>query len=233
MFNVIVNMYKGTKSCIMYKDSKSDYFPCSNGVRRGENLSLFLFALYINDLESFLEGCYVEGLKSISDELESHLNLYIKLFAILYADDTVLPSQSANDLQKQLNSMSEYCNFWKLRVNIEKSKVMIFSRGQLPKVMNFLYNGKQLEIVKDFNYLGVVLTRTGNFKKAKQCQIDKATKAFYEVLKLGRVHNLSISCQLDLFDKMVKPTLLFGCEVWGCGNNEMLERVQLNFVNYF
>jgi hypothetical protein len=62
--------------------------------------------------------------------------------------------------------MSEYCNFWKLGVNIEKSKVMIFSRGQFPRVMNFLHNGKQLEIVNDFNYLGVVLTRTGNFKKA-------------------------------------------------------------------
>jgi hypothetical protein len=179
------------------------------------NVFPFLFALYINDLESFLEGCYVEGLRSISDELESHLNLYIKLFAILYADDTVLLSESANDLQKQLDSMSEYCNLWKLRVNIEKSKVMVFSRGQLPKVMIFLYNRKQLEIVKDFNYLGVVLTRTGNLKKAKQCQIDKATKALYEVLKLGRVHNLSISCLLDLFDKMVKPILLYGCESGG------------------
>ena len=37
MLNVIVNMYKGTNSCIMNKDSKSDYFPCSNGVRQGEN----------------------------------------------------------------------------------------------------------------------------------------------------------------------------------------------------
>jgi hypothetical protein len=69
-----------------------DYFPGSNGVRQGENR-------YINDLESFLEGCYVEGLKSISDE--SHLNLYIKLVAISYADDTVLLSESANDLHKQ------------------------------------------------------------------------------------------------------------------------------------
>jgi hypothetical protein len=111
--------------------------------------------------------------------------------------------------------MSEYCNLWKLRVNIETSKVMVFSRGQLPRVMIFLYNGKQLEIVKDFNYLGVVLTRTGNLKKAKQCQIDKATKALYEVLKLGRVHNLSISCLLDLFDKMVKPILLYGCASGG------------------
>jgi hypothetical protein len=28
----------------------------------------------------------------------------------------------------------------------------------------------------------------------------------YEVLKLGRIHSLSINCQLDLFDKMVKLT---------------------------
>ena len=158
-----------------------------------------------------------------------NFNLCIKLYAILYADDTVLLSESANDLQKQLDSMSKYSNVWKLRVNIERSKVMIFSRGQLPRVMNFLYNGKQLEIVNDFKYLGVVLTRTGNFKKAKQCQTDKATKALYEVLKLGRVHNLSISCQLDLFDKMVKPILLYGCEVWGYGYNEILERVHLTF----
>jgi hypothetical protein len=47
-FNVIniVNMYEGTKSCIMYKDSKSDYFPCSNGVRQGQNLQSFPFFLH-------------------------------------------------------------------------------------------------------------------------------------------------------------------------------------------
>jgi len=35
-----------------------------------------------------------------------------------------------------------------------------------------------------------------------------------EVLKKGRVHNLSIKCQYDLFDKMVNPILLYGCEIW-------------------
>jgi hypothetical protein len=31
-----------------------------------------------------------------------------------------------------------------------------------------------------FNYLDVVLIHTGNFKKAKQCQIDEAIKALYD-----------------------------------------------------
>jgi hypothetical protein len=38
---------------------------------------------------------------------------------------------------------------------------------------------------------------------AKKSIADKGIKAMYEVLKLGRLHNLTIPCQLDLFDKMV------------------------------
>jgi hypothetical protein len=52
----------------------------------------------------------------------------------------------------------------------------------------------------------------------------------YEVLKLGRIHSLSINYQLDLFDKMVKPTLLYGCEIWGLGNIEIIERVHIHCI---
>ena len=59
--------------------------------------------------------------------------------------------------------------------------------------------------------------------------LHKGTQLMYEVLKLGRIHSLSINCQLDLFDKMVKPTLLYGCEIWGLGNIEIIERVHIQF----
>ena len=35
--------------------------------------------------------------------------------------------------------------------------------------------------------------------------------------------------QIDLFNQMIKPILLYGCEIWGFGNLEIIERVQLNF----
>jgi hypothetical protein len=35
--NVIQNIYRDIKSNITYINSKSDYFPCDNGVRKGEN----------------------------------------------------------------------------------------------------------------------------------------------------------------------------------------------------
>jgi hypothetical protein len=49
MYDVIFNMYCNIKSCIVFNKCKSDYFACDNGVRQGENLSLFLFSLFLNE----------------------------------------------------------------------------------------------------------------------------------------------------------------------------------------
>ena len=46
---------------------------------------------------------------------------------------------------------------------------------------------------------------------------------------LCRQFNLPIECQLDLFDKIVKPILLYGSEVWGFRNCGILEKVHLKF----
>jgi hypothetical protein len=39
--------------------------------------------------ETFLEAKNVTGLESISGDLENQLNIYLKLFIILYADDII------------------------------------------------------------------------------------------------------------------------------------------------
>jgi hypothetical protein len=48
----------------------------------------FLFSLYLNDLETFLENNNVTGLKTLSDELEQELGYYTKLYVIMNANDT-------------------------------------------------------------------------------------------------------------------------------------------------
>jgi hypothetical protein len=97
-----------------------------------------------------------------------------------------------------------------------------FTNGRLPQNLQFTYSNSEIEIVKEFNYLGLLLTKTGNFKRAIKTLADKGTKAMYEILKRGKFHNLSISCQLDLFDKVVKPILLYGCELWGLSNSKIV-----------
>jgi hypothetical protein len=109
---------------------------------------------------------------------------------------------------------------------------MIFTDGRLPQNLKFSLYGLELEVIDNFTYLGITLSKTGNFNLAKKKISVIGIKAIYEVLKLGRTHNLSIPCQLNLFDKMVKPVLLYGCEIWSYGNCQIIERVHLKFCNF-
>ena len=54
----------------------------------------------------------------------------------------------------------------------------------------------------------------------------------YSLLRKIKKLSLPVDMQIDLFNKTVKPVLLYGCEVCGFGNNDMLERVQLKFLKY-
>jgi len=61
--------------------------------------------------------------------------------------------------------MYEYCNRRKLIVNIDKTKVVIFRKGgRIPKDIEFLYDGKRVDMVNNFNYLGVVFRLEVHFR---------------------------------------------------------------------
>ena len=55
----------------------------------------------------------------------------MKLLVLLYADDTIVLSNTAAGLQKALDDLSNYCTEWKLQVNSGKTKVIIFSKIKL------------------------------------------------------------------------------------------------------
>ena len=100
-------------------------FPCRIGVRQGENLSPFLFAIFLNDLEYFFSQYGISGLNCEFND--DDLTIYFKIFLLLYADDTVIFGESADELQKTLNVFKDYCDQWKLTVNISKTKILIIT----------------------------------------------------------------------------------------------------------
>lgn len=106
---------------------------------------------------------------------------------------------------------------------------MVFSKGATWK-KTFYYKGEIIENVKEFKYLGIVLSRTGSFSKAKKHLCEQAQKAMYGVIRKIRNFNLPLNCQFDLFDKVVLPVLLYGCEIWGFENLDIIERVHLKFL---
>ena len=53
LFCVVQNICKSNKSCVMINGILSLYFNSFVGVRQGEHLSPLLFALFLNNIESF------------------------------------------------------------------------------------------------------------------------------------------------------------------------------------
>ena len=56
---------------------------------------------------------------------------------LLYADDTILMSNNPTSLQKSLNDFVNYCQEWKLEINIDKTKAMTPKGASVASAENF------------------------------------------------------------------------------------------------
>ena len=83
--------------------------------------------------------------------------IFLKLFVLLYADDTVVFSETPGELQTSLKLIDDYCKQWKLKLKANKYKIVIFSRGKVSKYPNFVIGDESIEVVSSFVYLCVKL----------------------------------------------------------------------------
>ena len=86
---------------------------------------------YKDDLhEYFRNSTVLHGVSSNTHPLDNNLVAYLKLFVLLYADDTVIISESADDLQNAIDLYEQYCDQWKLTVNTCKAKILVIQKGR-------------------------------------------------------------------------------------------------------
>ena len=85
-------------------------------------------------------------------------NCGLHISCLMYADDIVLLSKSAKGLQTLLCRLEDFCNKWNLKVNINKTKIIIFNKaGRVLKGYNFTYGNNLLEHVNEYKYLGIYI----------------------------------------------------------------------------
>ena len=155
--------------------------------------------------------------------------VFLRLYLLLYADDTILLAENPYELQAALHGIHHYCTNWELEINTQKTKIMIFSKGKVRNIPEFVYDNRNIEVVFTFRYLGIDLNYNGKFTVCKKHLYNQAQKAMYSVLRKSRKKGLPIDLQLQLFDNVVLPILLYGAEVWGHENNEMIEKLHLKY----
>ena len=145
-------------------------------------------------------------------------------------------AEKPNELQLALNALNDYCQAWKLRINVDKTKIIRFSKGtpQNP-TQDFWLNDEKVEVVESYVYLGTTFSSNGKFSEAIEKQINQAHRALFVIKSRKDKYNLPLDIVLDLFDKMILPVLLYGCEIWGLEKLEKLENIEIfhrKFLKY-
>ena len=220
ILRIVRDMYTSVKSCVKSCSSYSDYFKYAVGLRQGEVMSPLLFSLFIEDLELWLQQDNDAGI-NIDD---------VTLMLLLFADDMAIVGKTPNEIQGHLDHLLEYCNYWGLKVNIDKTKIVVFrKRGKLLPMERWTYDGHTIDTVNDFNYLGVLFNYTGNFSLNQEHLIGKALKAMNVLLCKCREYDLKPKILCQLFDSFVSSILNYSSEIWGCTKSKEIERIHLKF----
>ena len=106
-------------------------------------------------------------------------------------------------------------------MNKTKTMIVIFSVGRR-KQLRFTYEYCELKIVKELRYLEVLFSQSVAFYSAKNHIAEQGNKAMFALLKPIRLLKLPYDIQIEMFDKTVKPILLYGSEIWGYGNSDII-----------
>jgi hypothetical protein len=182
----------------------SEIFSVDSGVCQGGVLSLWIFAIYIDELILELHG--------------SNLGCYIIemfLVAIFYADDLALLAPTRSSLQGLLNICESYGIEWCISHNSLKTKVMIFGRPTYSKPLYL--NESPIEFVDHMKYLGISIVA------GKEFSSSFGKSSFYRSATtiLNTIYKPSEHVLMKLLYANCVPILSYACEVKSFLGNEM------------
>ena len=207
LLKVMRSMYSNIKSRVRgFNGLLSQPFLCKTGVRQGESLSPFLFAMLLNDFEEYIKS-------NASFRCHKWNTLVTLLFA--FADDCSIIANSRADLQEAVNLAKSYCDLWGLKINTKKTKVMEFTNCRNRTPLNIKLGDETLEEVDSFCYLGVTLFRNGRWTQSIDKLVDQGRKAMYAMKSLQRRHYQNPIDKIRDFEVLVEPVITYTCSVWG------------------
>ena len=176
MVNAIKSIYKCVKSAIKIGDIITEPILSQKGVKQGDPSSSLLFMMFVNDI-----------IENIDSDLNGIFTLNeLRIFMLLYADDQVLIANTPQAMKGLLKNLEIYCKKIFLKINIDKTKCMIFEKGRANTKYNFYLYGKKIEIVQEFKYLGITLYQNGRWNKTQKLFAEKGSKSLYNLYSIFR-----------------------------------------------
>ena len=194
---MIKSIYKSPKVSLIHQDKVSQTFLATIGLKQGDVLSTILLNIYINDLpRRLLEDSRSPDTASDIPYLDD-----TKIKNLLFADDLAILPLSKEDLQKRISILQQYSNEWGLKLNLSKTKIMIFNKQ---RTTTSKFQG--IEIVKQYTYLGFTFKPSGKKHQGTENLINKTKKSWFILQRfLYKSEGKTVNTYLNLIDTTIKP----------------------------
>ena len=133
-------MYSKLKSRVKVNNRLTEFFPCYIGTSQGFMASPIIFSMFINDLVTYMHSKCDHGI---------YVSEYInELIALMFADDVSSFSDTIIRLQRQINLIEKFCKSVDMKINLDKTKIIVFRNGGVVKqIEKWTYCGENIDIV--------------------------------------------------------------------------------------
>lgn len=139
---------------------------------------------------------------------------------LAYADDLVLMEKSHNGLRTLFGRLEEAAKKVGLQINERKTDYMVVGRRDSTRMHPSLrVDNHEFNRVKQFKYLGSVLSEKNETEKEVATRILSVNKCLYGLTKILGSRSLSREIKIQLYIIPLRPIITYGAETWDIKRN--------------
>ena len=212
----------GSRAKIKTDKGITDNIEIKKGSKQGDKISAIIFCVVIAMVFMITEEEVNSGFRIGGETITS----------LEYSDDSAIMSEELELLQKFIDRFVVNCNKVGLKIHIGKTKSM--TTNKMMKDMKITINGKKVETVTKFLYLGHKITYDNDGKIALDHRIGLGWAAFQKNEKILASKVIPLTIKVKIYKTYILPVILYGanCITWKENLLQKLEVFQNDMMRY-
>ncbi|GBP71599.1 hypothetical protein EVAR_10812_1 [Eumeta japonica] len=129
---------------------------------------------------------------------------------LLYTDNRVVFALWAREMEEKVTKMNDSVKKRGMKVNIDKTKVIVVERGESVTECDILIEGQKVEQVKEFVHLGSLFTNDSKHDSDIERRVNAGNKVNGALLAIMNSKSVSRQAHLVIHNGVLTLTLIYG-----------------------